>query len=73
MNQHNMFDELNNRFRESYNVKCFWRVVYRGVFRSRGVFRTQANIYHGAFLGMYLTAYYFHNKSSIIDVRLGYI
>ena len=44
-----------------------WRVVYRGVFR------TQAKIYDGAFLGMYLTAYYFHNKSSIIDVRLGYI
>ena len=44
-----------------------WRVVYRGVFK------TQANIYHGAFLGMCLTAYYFQKKSSIIDVRVGYI
>ena len=38
----------------------------------RGVFRTQASIYDGAFLLIYLTAYYFLNKSSIIDVRLGY-
>ena len=41
--------------------------------KSRGVFRTQASIYGGAFLWIYLTAYYFCNKSSVIDVRLGYI
>ena len=28
---------------------------------------------HGAFLWKCIIAYYFHNKSSIIDVRLGYI
>ena len=39
--------------------------------RSRGVFRTQASIYDGAFLWINLTDYYFCNKSSIIDVRLG--
>ena len=41
--------------------------------KSRGVFRTHANIYDGAFLWIYLTAYYFRNISSIIDLRLGYI
>ena len=30
MNQHNMFDELNNRFRESYNVKCFLKNIAFG-------------------------------------------
>ena len=37
------------------------------------VFRTQASINDGAFLGTYLTAYYFRNKSFIIDVRMAYI
>ena len=41
--------------------------------KSRGIFRTQASIYDEAFSWMYLTAYFFHNESSIIDVRLGYI
>ena len=41
--------------------------------KSRGVFRTQASIYNGAFLWIYLTAYFFRNKSSIIDFWLGYI
>ena len=41
--------------------------------KSRGVFRTWASIYNGVFLWTYLTAYYFCNKSSIIDVWLGYI
>ena len=30
MNQHNMFDELNNRFRESSNVKCFLKNIAFG-------------------------------------------
>ena len=38
-----------------------------------GVFRTQASIYDGAFLWIYLMDYYICNKNSIIDVRLGYI
>ena len=37
------------------------------------VFRTHASIYDEAFLGIYLTALYFRNISSIIDLRLGYI
>ena len=42
-------------------------------FKNRGVVRTQVSIYDGAFSWIYLTAYYFRNKSSIIDVRLCYI
>ena len=34
--------------------------------KSRGVFRTQVSIYDGVSLWIYLTAYYFRNKSSII-------
>ena len=41
--------------------------------KSRGVFRTQVSIYDGAFLWTILTAYYFRDKISIIDVWLGYI
>ena len=41
--------------------------------KSRGVFRTQASIYDGAFFVNILTAYYFRNKSFTIDVQLGYI
>ena len=41
--------------------------------KSRGVFGTQASIYDEAFSWIYLTAYFFHNKSSIIDVQLGYV
>ena len=40
--------------------------------KSRGVFRTQASIYDGVFLRIYLGTYYFCNKSSITDVRLTY-
>ena len=41
--------------------------------KSRGVFTTRVSIYDGAFQWIYLTACYFCSKSSIIDVRLGYI
>ena len=41
--------------------------------KSRGVCRTQANIYDAAFLRIYLTDYFFFNKSLIIEVRLGCI
>ena len=41
--------------------------------KSRGVFRTQASIYDGAFLWIYLMDYYICNKNSITDVQLGYI
>ena len=41
--------------------------------KSRDIFRTQASIYDGPFLWIYLTAYYFHNKGSITDVQLGYV
>ena len=37
--------------------------------KSRSVFGTQARIYDGAFLWIYLTVYYFLNKNSNIDVR----
>ena len=61
-----MFDELkevkyferNNRFQWSYNKKCFKICGYG----------TQASICNGAFLWIYLMAYYIHNNSSIIDV-----
>ena len=41
--------------------------------KSRDVFKPQAGIGDIVFLWIYLTAHYFHNKSSIIDVGLGYI
>ena len=41
--------------------------------KSSGVFRTQPSIHDGDFLWIYLTAYYFCNRSSIIDTQLGYI
>ena len=48
--------------------------------KSKGVFRTQASICHGAFLWVFnglfnelSTAYYFYNKSYIIDVWPGYM
>ena len=41
--------------------------------KSRGVFRTHASIYDGAFLWILLTVLYFCNISSIIDLRLCYI
>ena len=40
--------------------------------KRRGVFRARVSIYSGAFLWAYLTAYYFCNKSSVIDVQLVY-
>ena len=41
--------------------------------KSRGVFRTHASICDRAFLWIYLTAFYFCNISTIIDLQLGYI
>ena len=73
-----MFDELKEvkyfkkiTFQKSCNVNYF-KEIKRSP-KSRGLFRTQASIYDGVFLRIYLTAYYFCNKNSIIDVLLGYI
>ena len=41
--------------------------------KSRGVFRTHARIYDGAFVWIYLTDLYFRNISSMIGLRPGYI
>ena len=51
----NIFDELkvvkylprNNRFQDSFNVKCFKEIKPSS--KSSAIFRTQANIYDGAF------------------------
>ena len=40
---------------------------------SENIFRTQVSIYDGGFLWIYSAAYYFCNKSSVTDVRLGCI
>ena len=56
-----------NRFQEPYNEKYFLKKTFEGVFR------TQGSIFDGTFLWIYLTAYYFCNKVSTIDLRLGYI
>ena len=41
---------MNNRFPEPYNVKYFRKKkTFEESSRSRGVFRTQANMYDGAF------------------------
>ena len=78
-----IFDELkvvrcftrNNRFQESFNVKYFQRNIKSDKSSSKTsvVFRTQASVYDRNFLWIYLTAYYFRNKSSIIYVQLGYM
>ena len=63
----------NVRFFGTFNVLCFLETpvlrfallpYYRR--KSSGVFRTQASIYNAAFLWIYLTAYYFCNKSWVI-------
>ena len=64
-----MFDELKE---VKYFILGSRNIKYLKEIKSRGAFRTQASVYEGAFLWIYLTAYYFCNKSSIIDVRLGY-
>ena len=73
-----MFDELKevkyfkeNRLQESYDVKHFKKnKTFEESSKNRDVFRTQESIYDGALLWIYLMAYYFRNKSFIIDVRL---
>ena len=75
-----MFDVIKKvKFQECYNVKYFKEIkrlqnlLIPCSCKSRGVFRTQASIYDGALLWIYLTACYFCNKSSIIDVLLGHM
>ena len=76
-----MFDELKEVkcYEEvagfnSHNVKCFKEIKLFEESSKRGdVFWTQVCIYSGAFLWIYLTAYYFRNKNSIIDNRPGYM
>ena len=58
---------------EPYDVKYFLEMKRLKDLQSEGVFRIQASICDGAFLWIYLTAYYFYNTSSIIDVWVGYI
>ena len=58
----------------SYNVKYFKETEFaESSSENRGVFRTQASIYNGAFLWIDLTAYFVCNKSSILDVLLDYV
>ena len=64
----------NSIFQESNNVKYFKEMkTFEESSKSRGVFKPQAGIGDIVFLWISLTAHYFHNKSSIIDVGLGYI
>ena len=51
-----------NRFQESYNVRCFNVIKLLKSPQKAGIFRTQASIYDGVFLWMYLMAHYFHKK-----------
>ena len=78
----NMFDELkevkvlqrNHRFQESCNVKNvkeIKRLESLQVKTEAYLEPKQASTVE--LLGIYLKAYYFCNKSSIKDVRLGYI
>ena len=78
-----IFDELkevryftrNNRFQESFNVKYFQRNITfeESSSKSSVVFRSQASVYDRTFLWIYLTAYYFRSKSSIIHIQLDYM
>ena len=59
-------------FKEITDFKGLYK-TFQGSSKSGDIFRAQSSIYDGVFLWIYLTAYYFYNKSSIIDVRLFYI
>ena len=61
-----------NRFQGPYNEKSFKKIKrFEESSKSRGVFRTHASIYDGAFMWMYLTALYFCSISSIIVPSTG--
>ena len=63
-----------NRFQDPYTEKSFKKIKrLKSLQKRRRVFRTHASICDGAFLRIYLTALYFCNMSSIIDLRLGYV
>ena len=62
-----------NRFQEPCNEKPLKNRAFDESSKSRGVFRTHANIYDRVFLWIFLSALFFRNISSIIDLRLGYI
>ena len=69
-----MFDELKEvkYFNEIADFKSLIK-TFEELSKNTGVFRTQVSIFDGAFFWKHLMAYYFRNKSSIIDVRLSYI
>ena len=75
----NMFDELkevkcfkNNTFQESY-VKYFKEIKrWNSLQKAEAYLEPKRASTMELFLRIYLTAYYFRNKSFIIDVRLGY-
>ena len=62
-----------NRFQEPDNEKSFLKKRLKSLQKTRDVFRTHASIYDEAFLRIYLTALYYRNISSIIDLGPGHI
>ena len=68
---HPRFRHPPNRFQEPYSVKYF-KVIKRLKSLQKAE-AYEASVYDRALLRIYLTAYYFCNKSSITDVQLGYI
>ena len=78
-----IFDEVkevryftrNNRFQESFNAKYFKEIKRLKSPQVKAVSYLESKRAYMAqfFVWIYLTAYYFRNKSYIIDVQLGYI
>ena len=68
-------DKINYFFKSSKgrSRKSFVKISHENIHKSRGVFRTQSNIYGGAFCGSIerLLAVNYFQKSSIIDVHPG--
>ena len=62
----------NNRFQESYNVKYFKEIKWlKNLQKAEAYLEPKQASTMDLYYEIYLTAYYFRNKSSVIEVRLG--
>ena len=73
-----MFNRRNNRFRESYNVKYFKEIKHlKSPQKAEASLEPKQastmELFCEYTLNITVKAYYFRNKSSTIDVLLGYI
>ena len=62
----------NNRFQESYNVKYFKEIKWlKNLQKAEAYLEPKQASTMNLYYEIYLTAYYFRDKSSVIEVRLG--